>query len=257
MSNTIIERGQEELSAELLLSVFFPDIKEWNANYGSFFSRNYSGDLKSYDPHTKNISLARNGLYDILPEKMFFDPEELRDKESRDFARRVNEIYEEERSIQKYFLPFDSFFFNRSLNIHLNVHRLTDEKTEMLLKMLFDYDLHTEQNPYVRLLAPLLLQVTQLRGDFEALTQMLAEIIGCRVDYTMPSQDQIRFTVYKLGLDSKEYVAFVNELKPLFDFFGDWFVPMAMDCTYKVKDNEQHFVLSDTRALVLDYNTHL
>ena len=35
---------QQELCAEQVLAVHFPDIKEWTANYGSFFSRNYTGD---------------------------------------------------------------------------------------------------------------------------------------------------------------------------------------------------------------------
>ena len=125
---------QQELSAEQLLSVYYPEIKEWTANYGSFFTRNYAGDLKGCDAAARSVSLSRNGIYDVLPEKLFFDPNELRDKESRAFAQRITEIYEEEKNIQKYFLPFDSFFFNRSLNVRMNVNRLVDDKTELLLK---------------------------------------------------------------------------------------------------------------------------
>lgn len=256
MANFTIDPSFEELSAELLLSVFFPDIKEWTVNYGSFFSRNYSGDLKSCDPNAKTISISRNGIYDILPEKLFFDPEELRNRDSRDFAQRVNEIYEEERSIQKYFQPFDSFYFNRSLNIHLNVQRLLDEKPALLLKLLYNYDLQAETNPYVRIMAPLLLNITQLRGDFDCLAQMLAEVIGCQVDYVFPTQEIIQFTVHKRGMGQKEYLAFINDLRPLFSFIGEWFIPMQMDCVFKVKDYRQSFVLSEEKPLVLDYNTH-
>ena len=246
-----------ELSAEQLLAVFYPDIKEWTADYGSFFSRNYSGDMTSCDPKAKRVSLSRNGIYDILPEKMFFDPNELRNKESRAFAQRVAELYEEERNIQNYFQPFDSYFFNRSLNVRMNAGRLLDDKTELLLKLLFDYDIRTEKNPYVRLLAPVLLQVTELRADFDRLSVMFAAIIGCDVDYRMPSQDRVLFTVHKPQLNSREYADFMLLLKPFFDFVQEWFVPMEMDCDYKVKDYRQPFVLSDERALVLDYNTHI
>ncbi|MBR6879296.1 MAG: hypothetical protein IKM95_07975 [Bacteroidales bacterium] len=257
MSNFNIDPSFEELSAELLLSVFFPDIKEWTVNYGSFFSRNYSGDLKSCDPNAKTISISRNGLYDILPEKLFFDPEELRNRESRDFSLRINEIYEEERSIQKYFQPFDSFFFNRSLNIHMNAQRMIEEEPALLLKLFFNYDLQAETNPYVRTMAPLLLNITQLRGDFDCLTQMLAEVIGCKVDYSFPSQDMIQFIVHKLDLNQKEYLAFNDQLKPLFAFVVEWFIPMQMDCVFKVKDYQHRFVLSEEKPLVLDYNTQL
>lgn len=247
----------QELSAEMLLSVFFPDIKEWTVNYGSFFSRNYSADLKSCDPNLKTITLSRNGLYDILPEKMFFDQEELRDRESRAFAQRVNEIYEEERSIQKYFLPFDSFYFNRSLNIHRNVQRIMNDKDALLLKMLYDYDIQEETNPYVKTMAPLLLHVAQLRGDLQRLAQLLSVTIGCLVKQNMIAENVVQFTVHKQGLDKKGYLAFNDILKPLFSFVGEWFVPMQFDCVFKVKDYQRRFVLSDEAPLVLDYNTHI
>lgn len=248
---------QQELSAEMLLATFYPDIKDWTANYGSFFTRNYSGDLKSVDRAMKTVSLARNGIYDILPEKMFFDPNELRNKDSRAFAQRAAELYEEERNIQKYFLPFDSYFFARSLNVRMNVGRLLDDKTELLLKLLFDYDLRAEKNPYIRLLAPMLLYVTELRSDLDRLAEMLSAVIDCPVDYKIPTQDRVVITVHKRGLSSSEYAAFMELLKPLFDFVQEWFVPMEMDCLYKVKDYQQPFVLSDARPLVLDYNTHI
>ena len=65
------------------------------------------------------------------------------------------------------------------------------------------------------------------------------------------------FVVHKWDLNSKEYYAFVKDLKPLFDFVAYWFVPMEMDCTYKVKDYRQSFILSSERPLVLDYNTQI
>ena len=241
----------------MLLAVYYPNIKEWTADYGSFFSRNYTGDLKECDPNLKKVAISRNGIYDILPEKMFFDPNELRNKDSRAFAQRAAELYEEERNIQKYFKPFDSYFFNRSLNIRMNVNRLLDDKTEMMLKLLFDYDIRTEKNPYIRLLAPMLLQVIDLRADFERLAVLFSAIIDCKVDYLMPTQDRVVFTVHKPQLNAKEYADFMMLLKPFFGFVQDWFVPMEMDCEYKVKDYQQPFVLSDERALVLDYNTNI
>lgn len=247
----------QELSAELLLSTYFQEVKEWSAAYGSFFSRNYSGDLKTVHPETNSVALSRNGLYDILPEKMFFDVEELRFKESRDFALRVSEIYEEEKNIKEYFKPFDSFFFNQSLRLNKVVGHIVEHRIELLLKTLFDYDIEAEENPYVRLLAPLLLHVAELRADFKVMSHVLAEILDCRVDYSINHQDEVLFIVHKLNLSSKEYLSFMKDLKPLFDFIGFWFVPMEMDCIYKVKDYEQRFVLSLERPLVLDYNTQI
>ena len=240
----------------MLLSVYYPEIKEWTANYDGFFSRNYSADLKECHADSKTVTVSRNGIYEVLPEMMFFDPNELRNMESRAYAQRVAELNEEKKNIQQYFLPFDSFFFNRSLNLRININRMVDDKLELLLKLLYDYDIRTEKNQYVRLLAPLLLQVTELRGDLDRLMVILSAIIESKVDYTMPRQDQVEITVHRRNLDSRGYAEFMQLLKPLFDFFQEWFVPMEMDCEYKVKDYQQPFLLSSDRPLVLDYNTH-
>lgn len=250
-------RDNEKILAELLLSTYFPEVKEWKAEYGSFFSRNYSGDLISVQQETNTVSLSRNGIYDILPEKMFFDVEELRNKEPREFALLISEIYEMEKNIKDYFLPFDTFFFNQSMRLHKVVGHMIDNKTELLLRTLFDYHIENEENIYVRQLAPLLLNVTEIRGDFNMLKSVLAVILDCRVDYNLPRQDEVVFTVHKIGLNSREYLAYMKELEPLFDFVQYWFVPMEMDCHYKVKDYQQKFILSVDRPLVLDYNTQI
>ncbi len=254
-----IERdpANQELLSELLVEAYFPDVKEWKASYGSFFSRNYSGDLKSVQTETNTIHLSRNGIYDILPEKMFFDVEELRGKESRDLAARISEIYEEEKNIKTFFMPFDSFFFNQSLRLHKITSHIFDHETELLLKQLFDYDIEAEENRFVRLMAPLLLHVTELRADLDSITEILTAITECPVECKVIELDRILFIVHRKGLDSKQYKALSNELKPLFDFVQEWFLPMETDCVYKVKDVEQRFVLSNEEALVLDYNTKL
>ena len=174
----------QELSAELLIETYFPDVKEWKASYGSFFSRNYTGDLKSVNPNMNSLSLSRNGIYDILPEKMFFDVEELRFKESRELASRISEIYEEEKNIKDYFMPFDSFFFNQSLRLHKVSSHIVDHEVEILLKLYYDYDIEAEENKYVRQLAPSLLHVVELRSNLDALANMLTEIVQCRVEYS-------------------------------------------------------------------------
>lgn len=249
--------NNQELLAELLLSVYFPNVKSWNASYGSFFSRNYSGDLRSVRADTNTVTLSRNGLYDILPEKMFFDVEELRFKESRDLAQRIEEIYEEEKNIQDFFMPLDSFFFNQSCKYHAKTAELLNNKEKWLLKLLFDYDIEAEENPYVQQIAPLLLHVTEIRADLDLIVQILSEILDCKVDYHVDHQNEVLFVVHKWNLSCEEYYAYVKEIKPLFDFVAYWFVSMEMDCIFKVKDYHQPFILSTELPLVLDYNTQI
>lgn len=249
--------NNQELKAEVILATYFPDVQEWNANYGSFFSRNYSGDLRSCHAETETVSLSRNGLYDILPEKLFFDESELRFLESRNLAFKLSEVYEEEKNIKTYFLPFDSYFFNQSLRLHKIVNHMLDNKVKLLLKVLFDYDIDAEENPFVRMMAPLLLHVADIRADIDLISKILSEILGCKVEFRILCPDKVLFIVNKLNLNSKEYASFMKDLKPLFNFVQYWFMPMETESDYRVKDFEQRLILSEERPLVLDYNTQL
>ena len=251
------DKEKQELKAEVLLSTFYPDVKEWDAQYGSFFSRNYSGDLRACHPDMNTVELSRNGIYDLLPEKLFFDEMELRFLSSRDLAFKLSEVYEEEKNIKAYFEPFDSYFFNLSLRLNKIVTHIIDNKSKLLLKTLFDYDIDAETNPYVRMLAPLLPHVADIRADIDLMTKILTEILGCKVECRILSPVQVLFIVNRLNLDSKEYAAYMKELKPLFDFVQYWFMPMETECDYRVKDFEQRFILSSERPLVLDYNTQI
>ena len=241
----------------MLLTTYFSDVKEWNAVYGSFFTRNYSGDLVSCDHEMETVSLARNGIYDIMPEKLFFDSEELRFLEKRDLAYKLSEVYEEEKNIKTYFKPFDSYFFNQSLRLQKVITHMVDDRTRLLLKLFFDYDIETEENPYVKQIAPLLLHVTQLRADLDLIVNILTDILECKVEHKVISPVHTQFVVHKRELDGKGYATFMKLLKPLFAFIENWFMPMEMGVEFKVKDYKQPFVLSDERALVLDYNTQL
>lgn len=257
MSLEINDIEKQELKAELLLSTYFPDVGEWDANYGSFFSRNYSGDLRSVHEETQTVELSRNGLYDLIPEKLFFNEEELRFLETRDLAFKLSEVYEEEKNIKAYFKPFDSYFFNQSLRLQKIGTHMLDNKSKLLLKVLFDYDIEAEENPYVRMLAPLLTHVADIRADIDLIAKILSTILDCKVEYRILSPDKMLFIVNKLQLTSKEYAQFMRDLKPLFKFVQYWYMPMEMECDYRVKDFEQRFILSDERALVLDYNTQI
>lgn len=247
----------QELKAEMLLSLFYPDVSDWNAEYGSFFSRNYSGDMRSCNPDTQTVTLSRNGLYDLLPEKLFFDEMELRFLESRDLSFKLSEVYEEEKNIKAYFEPFDSFFFSQSLRLNNNITHILDNKEKVMLKTLFDYDIDKEENPYVRMLAPLLIHVSDIRANLDLIVNILSEILACKVEYRILSPDRVLFIVNKLNLESKEYAEFMNDLKPLFAFVQYWLMPMETECDYRVKDFVQRFILSDERPLVLDYNTQI
>lgn len=246
-----------ELLAELQLATFFPEISEWNAVLESYFSRNYSFDLRDCLPNQQKVMLSRNGIYDVLPEKLFFGENILRFKDKSELSELVTKMHDEKEKIRDYLLPFDSTLFSYSFRLQKNVTQVVTNKHKLLLKHFFDYDIDAETNPYIRLLAPLLLQAKDLRGDFERLTHILTAIIDCKVEYNIEHNETVRFTIHKLKLNSAEYKEFNEVLKPFFAFFELWFLPMELNCIFKVKDYQQPFVLSDSKPLVLDYNTKL
>lgn len=246
-----------ELLAELQLATYFPNITEWVADCKNDFRRNYFNDLSACKPNQCKAILSRNGIFEVLPERLFFKENIIPFRDRRDFEDLVNKLKTRKKHYKGFFLPFDSILFNYSLRLSEKVTELIGDKNKLLLQRIFDYNIDTEANPYIRLLAPLLLQATALRGDFIKLTRILTTIIGCKVDYNIKQNETVQFTIHKLNLNSTEYHEFNEILKPFFVFFEYWFLPMELNCTFKVKDYQQPFVLSDSKPLVLDYNTKL
>lgn len=246
-----------DVRAETWLSCNFPEIDEWFVEHESYFSRNYNNDLRSCYPIRSSISTSRNGIYDVLPESLFFATNELMGKSDYSFVNELEKMYEEKRLIKAFFKPFDSLLFNKSLELEKTVNAIYESQCETLLSNFFGLDLENETNPYVRRLLPLVLYVSQIRLDFRLLSAIVANVIGCKVDFRMEDGFRIRFEIHKPGLDSQGYLRFSEELRPFFEFIKEWFVPVENDCYYKVKDYSKVFAVSETEPMVLDYDTHL
>ena len=247
----------EDLRAETLLAQHYPDVDEWTVRHDSFFRRNYVNDLQRCDPGTRQIFTSRNGLYQVLPEKMFFDEQELRNKNGREFTARVNEIMEQEQTIKSYFMPFDTAFFNLSMQIERTASEAVRQSISNMLKRFFDFDLENEPNRYIRRFAPMLLHVSRIRGDIRLISDLLSHVFRCPVTWENPSPIEIRFVIHKRGLVQETHREFMEQLGPFFGFLQDWFLPVPVSMTFAIKDFKQAFVLSDTAPLVLDYNTQL
>lgn len=257
MSTINVTQECPDLLAELQLATCYPEEKWWDVVYMSTFKRNFSNDVLKCEPERHKAFLSRNGISDVLPEKLFFGENLLRFKDNRELRELVAKIKDEQDRIWDFFLPFDSVLFNRSIRLSEDVTELIGNKYNVLLKRIFNYDLEAETNPYIRLIAPLLLQVTSLRGDFERLTGIINVILGCKVEFKIQRYETVLFTIHKLNLNTNEYFEYNKVLKPFFDFVEYWFLPMELNCIFKVKDYQQPLVLSDTEPLILDYNTNL
>ena len=188
---------------------------------------------------------------------MFFDEQELRNKNGREFTARVNEIMEQEQTIKSYFMPFDTAFFNLSMQIERAASEAVRQSISNMLKRFFDFDLENEPNRYIRRFAPMLLHVSRIRGDIRLISDLLSHVFRCPVTWENTSPIEIRFVIHKRGLVQETHREFMEQLGPFFGFLQDWFLPVPVSMTFAIKDFKQAFVLSDTSPLVLDYNTQL
>ncbi len=105
----------KDAKAETWLAVHYPEINNWMVNHAGYFYRNYTDDLKACDADQQAVTTSRNGIFDVLPERMFFSDAELRFLGNHNLSKKLEEIYEERNRIKTFFMPFDSMLFNTSL----------------------------------------------------------------------------------------------------------------------------------------------
>ncbi len=100
----------------------------------SLFHREYSKDIMDAeikeDARKRNllqIHLSRSGIYDQLPEGLFFQPQEQRGASSgADMAAGYKLNKKKEEEIRKFFLPFENDFFWQRLQIEQEEARLLE-----------------------------------------------------------------------------------------------------------------------------------
>ncbi|MBC7903785.1 MAG: hypothetical protein H7Y27_10190, partial [Gemmatimonadaceae bacterium] len=87
-------------------------------NCTKMFRREYSRDVVSSEirdesgwQHSLNIHLSRSGLYDQLPEGLFFQPASRARSSVADLASDYKENKKKESEIRRFFLPFENDFF--------------------------------------------------------------------------------------------------------------------------------------------------
>jgi len=81
----------QEIKAETILSLKdLPDFLVQKENSGTFY-RNYSPDLIEYDNFNNTVTLSRDGVYNLLPEGLFFKEDELNSKNFQDASDKIKE----------------------------------------------------------------------------------------------------------------------------------------------------------------------
>ena len=244
------------IKAETWIAVNHPSVEEWRAWYKGIFSRNYSGDLRSCDHETNTVELSRDGLFELLPQTMFFTGNELIGKEDSDIKLIEHVLKQRRERIKNVMLPLDSIYFNQSLAIETTVNNNLSDRTAILLKTLTGNDFSQEANPYIKKMAHVILQAAKVRGDYRFLCRMMTCILGFKTEYRLKT-DRVRFIVNRPNLSQTALYSYIEELKPFFNFLEEWFVPFEMQCEFKVRDYERDDHIEGPNKLMLDYNATL
>lgn len=244
----------DELKAETVLSVISPDVKHWNVLHKGYFYHNYLPDLISVDTSSKSIETSRNGLMKILPEGLFFSPNELDTKDDVVFKKKKGILDYKKSFYTDLFKPFDSVLFDLSLHVESFINETSDNEISILLNVFAGINYDNITNLYAKALTPLILVSSRIRGNFNLIIKLLSAVTHCAVSYELKKMT-VLFIVNKQYLNSAEYKNFTNELNPVFELVENWFIPIQYNVKYMVKDHTQKFILSSEKPLLLNYNT--
>jgi hypothetical protein len=252
--------NRKEIKAETLIALR-DDVQDFSVRMKGVFFRNYSEDLMA-EPDNGNeeqiFELSRDGIFHLLPEGLFFEENQLRDNQAdnRDFKNKYNILKEEKKKIDLFFQPFDTEYFKLNLVLEKEINAVSEKGNELFSDLFFDIFEPDSDNEYVQKLKILLPFVSELRGNYGLLNDILKNILSLtKIDIITLKPFFQRFIFHKEGLTKEEYIAFKKQMSVFFAVFKTWFLPFEIEYDYKIKDRKQRFCLGE--SLILDYNTNI
>ena len=223
------------------------------------FSRNYSEDVLMMD-HEKNkttIDVARNGIFHLLPQGLFFDENLLagNTKSSFEFEKVYKELARKKKDALTFFRPFDTAFFKLTLELEQKLNTIAQAGNNTLIDAFIDTSEIENDNKYIASIKKLLPFANQIRGNLPLIVDILKNLFSCKkIDMQTISPLYKRFIIHKEGLNKKEYHEMEKEIKPTFNFLCHWFLPVEQKFDYRIKDYTRPFKFQNSP--ILDYNTH-
>ena len=168
------------LKAETWMNTYLPDDVPVRVSSKGIFFSNYCEDLlevDTFDLKTYRISLSRDGLFHLLPEALFVEENRLRDpkQKSKPFTP-------EKERILNFFVPFDSEYFQVTLGLDREIQTIESAAVDILLQSLYDIDVQAIQNPKIKKALPLILQASEIRGDYVLIGRLMTAITGSRTE---------------------------------------------------------------------------
>lgn len=253
-----------DLKAETWLNCHFPDEIPTRVSTKGIFYSNYREDLLEVETagdSLDRVTLSRDGIFHLLPETLFVNENRLTN------PKRDSQPFEEVKAqISEFFIPFDTEYFQVSLELDKKVQELEGGVVDTLLRTLYGLDTQDFQNPMIRKTLPFLLQASEIRGDFALIGKLATAISGFRteiqsvsrvLDFTGDDCERqvARFVFHIPNLSNDEYADQYRLYGEFVDFLAEWFLPVEQPFEYAIKEVGHAFALDG--SLTLDYNTYL
>lgn len=287
------------LRAEVLLAELFENS---NADFNNFeiankgvFSRPYRRDIIDYTYDTYStyqdkilLNLARNGLYDLLPQGLFHELVGISTSLSYKEIRQKHK--QEEKEARVFFAPLENEFFNQKVQVTRNEHALIDGFLNYKNGFLIDFwgldDSIGEE--YKLILAQLLPFAHKIAGNLDLIAFCLEQIIGEKVSITkttgtlnntskIPSENTLGvdfvllleesyacYPVYEIQIGpvsrkNEEMYLEGGINKRFINVFNDFFIPIEVEINLKIvySERESDFLLHNTEGSRMGFSTKI
>ena len=163
--------------------------------FASLFKRGFSKDILRADKVLLNdtheslaVYVARDGLYDLLPEGLFHASPDSAVSSGKGMASDSRKDRKLEGETRRFFLPFENEFFYQRIQMELNersiLRKLCDNNLDEFFLDFWKLDRSLPEELIVRLSA-MLPFVREIAGDFEMTSSCLGVILGEDVTHTI------------------------------------------------------------------------
>lgn len=231
------------------------------------------------------VSLARNGMYDILPESMFHPVDRFDNIPANEYDERFKEECElqqiEEENARKYFRPFDTFL--TELSTVVSDCKNNENYSAVIENIIIDRITEEyRENRFTRKATPFLPHCSRIRGNKTLFTLMLRHILfdeGIlvseqndshsfkddvpRYEYTVqdnrqPEKNDVFLgnefdevvTVYRIHFWKEDecdgsFLNFVAEMRTFEDFLNDFFMGIDTKLKFDISTDSLPVRLAD------------
>lgn len=287
-----------DIKAETLLSYLPPDKRRVELK-GSHKRNAYEdiADINVDENGIFNIAIARNGIYDILPESLFHPIDRFDNIPANEYKEKFKEECEqqqiEEDNARKYFHPFDKVLME--LSSIITESKNNEDYSQILENIIFDNLAENyKNNRFVKKAKEYMPLCRNIRGNKSLLTLMIRHILfdehikicdsniqslikdklpryNSRLDDEVSADNEFFLgnefdedvTVYNIlywneNECGKDFLSFVNNMKVFENFLNDYFMGIECRIKFTISSTSLPVRLSDDVFFTfLDYNTNI